>query len=102
MLCAVPFYTVCGFTHVCMAGHMQHGPYPTWGYVSDSVWLAGFVVAEVLVIGSCMRWKKAFVALIPFLAVLRLAASDGLFDSLLALCLAFIALANLFPSRIPD
>jgi len=33
--------------HVCMAGHMQHPPYPSWHYALDVGWVLAVVLAAV-------------------------------------------------------
>lgn len=40
----------CWRHHVCMAGHMEHPPYPLWHYLADTGWaLAWDITALVLV-----------------------------------------------------
>jgi hypothetical protein len=37
----------CFWHHVCMAGHMQHPPYPSWHYAVDIGWVVSLIVAAI-------------------------------------------------------
>ena len=37
----------CFHHHVCMAGHMQHPPYPSWHYALDVGWVLAVLLAAV-------------------------------------------------------
>lgn len=52
LLGATPFYLWCSFTHVCMAGHFDHPPYPWWEFANEALWTGPFVLACVLAIGG--------------------------------------------------
>jgi len=38
-LLSTPSFILCSFSHICMAGHMQHGPYSLAQQVSDCWWV---------------------------------------------------------------
>ncbi len=48
LLLSTPFYLWCSFTHVCMAGHFDHPPYPWWEFANEALWTSPFAVAAVL------------------------------------------------------
>lgn len=50
LLGATPFYLWCSFSHVCMAGHFDHPPYPWWEFANEALWTAPFVGAAVLAV----------------------------------------------------
>ena len=52
-LFGTPSYLLCYESHVCMAGHMHHGPYPLYEWVSDILWMVCF--AAVLVFSLRLR-----------------------------------------------
>ncbi len=35
----------CYMHHVCMGGHMAHGPYPLWHYLADVAWASSVLLA---------------------------------------------------------
>ena len=43
----MPSYFACVVWHLCMAGHMQHPPYPIGQWVSDSWWISCFACVFV-------------------------------------------------------
>ena len=45
ILLAVACYVICGLHHVCMAGHMQHPPYPLGDWLNDGAWVAAMATA---------------------------------------------------------
>jgi hypothetical protein len=38
----------CFSHHLCMAGHMDHSPYPTREYVADAAWSLAFVAIPII------------------------------------------------------
>jgi hypothetical protein len=40
-------YVLCFLSHVCMAGHMQHGPYHASDWINDLLWSGCFVSVGV-------------------------------------------------------
>ncbi len=38
----------CVNEHVCMGGHMEHGPYPWWHYVIDVYWRGAWIIMVFL------------------------------------------------------
>ncbi len=54
-LAGTPSYVMCFLWHICMAGHMQHGPYPPYHWTNDFGWIACF--ASVLVFSLRMNAK---------------------------------------------
>lgn len=100
---AAPLYVMCGFTHVCMAGHMHHPPYPSWQYAADATWLVGFIVAVVLAVGSNLPARRAFLTLAVLLPISRLLLGSGggilfLLELPVLLALVVLAILGLFRS----
>ena len=61
LLVASPCYVFCGFSHICMCGHMQHPPFPLWHYANDFLWVTGYAIALVLCLRSNIpRWELVF------------------------------------------
>lgn len=77
IIVACPLYVFCGLAHVCMAGHMQHAPYPAWHYVADIVWTACFVIAGVLCWRSNLRLRKTVFAFLLLLFLSRMPLGSG-------------------------
>ncbi len=101
LLVASPLYVVCGFMHICMAGHMHHPPYALWHYLVDGTWILGFVVSCVFCWKANLRLRKTLFVLVTFLFLSRLVLGSGggmLFLIELPVLLVLIALAvrNLF------
>jgi hypothetical protein len=61
-LVGTPSYVLCFLWHICMAGHMQHGPYPLYHWISDFWWMACF--ASVLVFSLRMNAKHRVLFLV--------------------------------------
>jgi hypothetical protein len=55
-LAGTPSYVACFLWHICMDGHMQHGPYPLYHWISDFWWMACF--ASVFVFSLKMNAKR--------------------------------------------
>ncbi len=55
-LLGTPSYMLCWEWHICMAGHMHHGPYPLYQWVSDFWWMACF--AAVFTFSLRLRAKR--------------------------------------------
>ena len=72
-----PLYFICGTTHVCMAGHMQHPPYPLWQYLMDAAWVFAFIVAAVFCWRSNLRLRKTIFLLVVLLFLSRLSLGSG-------------------------
>ncbi len=77
ILTASPFYVMCGMMHVCMAGHMQHQPYPAWHYLIDGAWILGVVTSVVFCWKANLRLRKTLVMLVTFLLLSRLVLGSG-------------------------
>jgi hypothetical protein len=106
ILIALPLYIMCGFMHVCMAGHMQHAPYPVWHYMIDGTWIFCFVLSAVLSWKSNLRLRRTIFMMVTILFLSRLVLGSGggtlfLIELPLVIALAFIAARNLF-SGAPD
>jgi hypothetical protein len=69
-LAGTPSYVLCFLWHICMAGHMQHGPYPLYHGISDFWWAACF--ASVLVLSLTLRAKRRMIFLVGSLALIWL------------------------------
>ena len=72
ILLASPFYVFCGLNHICMAGHMQHAPYPIPHYANDALWIVCFIVAGVLCWKSNIHKRKTTFVLLLLLFLLRI------------------------------
>ena len=97
-LVAAPLFVMCGLTHVCMAGHMHHPPYPSWQYAADATWVIGFIAAAVLAFRSNLPARRAFLTLAVLLPISRLLLGSGggiLFLLELPVLVALIVLAIL-------
>jgi hypothetical protein len=55
-MAGTPSYVMCFLWHICIGGHMIHGPYPLYQCISDFWWMACF--ASVLVLSARMRSKE--------------------------------------------
>lgn len=62
---------------MCMAGHMQHGPYPLQQWISDFWWMACFVSVLVLSAGIRARGRLLLLAGSPLLIISRLFLGDN-------------------------
>lgn len=77
LLLASPLYVLCGTMHICMAGHMQHPPYPFWHYLIDGTWILGFVISSVFCWKANFRLRKTLFWLVTFLCLFRLVLGSG-------------------------
>jgi hypothetical protein len=55
-LAGTPSFVLCFLWHICMAGHMQHRPYPLYQWISDVGWMACFT--SVFVFSLRMNAKR--------------------------------------------
>jgi hypothetical protein len=55
-LVGMPPFVVCAVTHICMAGHMQHPPFPLWQWLNDLAW--AFCMASCFVLSWKTRAKR--------------------------------------------
>jgi len=76
-LVATPLYVVCGFRHVCMAGHMQHPPYSAVDWGMDVAWLVGFLLGAVGCLRSDLCLRRSLSGAFALLIVSRLAVGSG-------------------------
>lgn len=76
-LVGCPGFVFCSLTHICMAGHMQHPPYPTWHLISDYIWLISYILAGVLAFRSNINFRKIFSILVLLLCLSRSLGSGG-------------------------
>jgi len=67
-----PSFLFCGMGHICMAGHMQHPPFPAWHFISDGLWATLFVAAGIFGLSSDFRRRLIFGVLCLFLPIMRL------------------------------
>jgi len=98
---ACPLYVLCGLTHVCMGGHMEHPPYPVLDYAIDASWVLLFVVSSVFCWKSNLHFRKTVFICVVLLLVSRMALGSGgggLFalELPLLLVLFFAAVRSLF------
>ena len=103
-LAGSPGFVFCGFAHVCMAGHGQHGPYPTWQAASDLFWISSFVIAAVFSLKSRMWSRRKLCVSLLLLLVLRLTlGGDSLLELPLLLLVGVVAIRGLMgPERTPQ
>lgn len=55
-LVGLPPFIVCTGVHVCMAGHMQHPPFPLWQWANDLLWV--FCMASCFVLSWRTKAKR--------------------------------------------
>jgi hypothetical protein len=77
LLASLPAYIACGALHICMAGHMQHPPYPAWQYATDGVWVVGLAVGAILSAINFRRMTRSATAGAAALWVSRLLLGSG-------------------------
>jgi len=82
-LLAMPFLFVCSGRHMCMGGHMAHGPYQWYDLANDLGWLTFFVIALVLAARSNIQYRKTFIVMTVIALAFRI-----LGDEILTLFLA--------------
>jgi hypothetical protein len=61
----------CGTSHICMAGHMAHPPYPAWHFVVDASWTLSLVGAAALACTSRAASSLTLVFWVAFLLSYR-------------------------------
>lgn len=93
-----PFYIACFLSHVCMDGHMRHGPYGAAQWMNDLLWMACFVAVGVISITLRAR-DKALFSIGSFLLVFSrlLAGSAGGTNEVIELPL--LVLMNVYACR---
>jgi len=96
LLAGTPGFLFCGLAHICMAGHMQHPPYPLWQSISDVFWCLAFAVAALAGFGSDMSPRALFSFLALSLVALRFVAGSAGGASFLVELPAWIALVVMF------
>ena len=101
LLVACPLYVLCGLRHVCMAGHMQHPPYPVTDIVLDAVWVGAFLLAGVLSWKSNFHLRRMLVLLVVLLLSSRLLLGSGggilfIVELPVLLILLIVSVRNLF------
>ena len=70
-LAGTPSYVLCFLWHICMAGHMQHAPYPPYHWISDFWWAACFVAVLILSLRMNAKRRELFLAGSIVLVLLR-------------------------------
>ena len=61
-LAASPAYYNCRSRHFCMAGHLQHADdYTPFAYLTDAMWIIGFVCSIILAFRSDVTFRYVFV-----------------------------------------
>lgn len=48
-------FAFCSAHHICMGGHMQHGPYPWWHYAVDVAWITTWLSSAGLLFAAGRR-----------------------------------------------
>jgi hypothetical protein len=76
-LMGTPSYVFCCLRHVCIGGHMQHGPYPLRDWISDFWWIACFVSVLVLSVRIRARGRLLFLVGSLLLIISRLFLGDN-------------------------
>ncbi len=101
LLLAAPLYVVCGLSHVCMCGHMEHGPYSFIHMLNDYAWIFAMVISCVFCWKSDMygRWTVFFICV--FLGLSRVLLGSGgsvffLFEIPLLIWLIVLAIRGFF------
>jgi hypothetical protein len=74
----------CYSHHICMAGHMDHPPYPVWHYVADLGWILCLVGATIWTRLELVPICIAFAAINTFLVSYRFlfGSFGGIYDPL--------------------
>ena len=72
----------CYSQHICMAGHMDHPPYPFWHYGADAGWVLCFVGSAIWTRLEFAPISIAFAAINTFLVSYRFlfGSFGGLYD----------------------
>ena len=71
-LLGTPSYVLCFGWHICMAGHMQHPPYPLYQWISDVWWMGCFAAVVVFSLRLQAKRKRWFFYGSLFLLVSRI------------------------------
>src|SRR5262245_60438858 len=74
-LAGTPSYFLCLNWHICMAGHMQHGPYPLHEWLNDLWWAA--CLASVFVFSLTLHAKRRILFLIGSILLILLRVPLG-------------------------
>ena len=101
LLIGCPFYVLCAFRHICMAGHMQHPPYPAADLIIDAVWIGGFILAGGLSWKSNLHLRRTTHLLVLLLLLSRLLLGSGggilfLVELPILVMLLIVSIRNLF------
>jgi hypothetical protein len=75
-LLGTPGYVLCYFWHVCMDGHMQHGPYPVYQWINDILWIACFASVLVFSIKMNAKGKGIFLVCSGLLILIRVTVGE--------------------------
>lgn len=96
-LLGTPSYMLCSSRHICMAGHMQHGPYPVYQFVTDFWWMVCFAAVFAFSLRLKARRKMWFLCGSLILIVLRipLDSSGIIFELALLIILDVFAIQYL-------
>ena len=70
-LLGTPSYIFCAVRHICMAGHMCHGPFPWYHYANDLWWALCFVAVSVFSFRLRAKHKRIFLYGCMFLVLSR-------------------------------
>ncbi len=92
----MPSYILCFFLHICMAGHMQHGPYPWYHWVNDCLWMICYASVFAFSITLKAKGKTYFIICSFLLIVFRIPLSSGggstvIFELLLLIIMGILA-----------
>ncbi|MFH0764510.1 MAG: hypothetical protein V1927_05850 [Candidatus Omnitrophota bacterium] len=100
-LIAIPSYLFC-FAHVCMGGHMQHGPYPAKEWLNDLGWIVSFAAVILLSLQIKAKYRRLFTWSPLLLTLLRLGLGNGIIleRPLLIVTAIFAILYLIFPHRV--
>ncbi|MHB9048874.1 MAG: hypothetical protein ACYC35_23400 [Pirellulales bacterium] len=77
LLVACPLYVLCGLRHICMAGHMQHPPYPVSDLALDAVWVSALLLAGGLSWRSNLHLRRTILLFVLLLLSSRLLLGSG-------------------------
>ena len=77
VIIAIPSYIWCASAHICMAGHLQHPPYPAIQWVSDALWAVCMVIAAAYAVRSGIKRKVFFIIALAVLFISRILGSLG-------------------------
>ena len=65
-------YIICFFSHICMAGHLHHGPYSVFDWGNDLLWATCYAAVMVFSVPMRAKGKWWLICSVLLLTVSRL------------------------------